>query len=98
LIYYRLSARKVNNDSQPSTRPLKKLLLPPRRKELLRKRTKQTKVFPILLVACQHVLIDCYADEGDVFDEETERIRAEQAVYSNLFKGCIFFLSREVRD
>jgi hypothetical protein len=36
-------------------------------------------------------------DELDVFDEETKKMREHQQVYQNLFKGCVFFVAREVR-
>jgi pescadillo len=36
-------------------------------------------------------------EDVDVFDEETEKIRAEQDVYGKLFEGCLFYISREVR-
>lgn len=35
-------------------------------------------------------------EEMDVFDEETKKLREQQQVYQNLFKGCVFFISREV--
>lgn len=35
-------------------------------------------------------------EDGDVFGEESEKIRAEHDVFGKLFEGCLFYISREV--